>query len=408
MLTADLVRARRHRGELRLQALDAIGRAHAEETAAALVAAAEAYVGQRRDGFDEAVAAIVAAARDPRVAAGLAKLVDDRAEFALTGDASPEELRREVFTRASAARRALAPGERFDRDAVLRAVALERNLDPGAIEELLYADLRGAHVMTGFPPVPAATLVAEYEEGQAQAVLLRAVRVVVEVECASPGAYRTLFRHLKFQRLLYAITRRPEGGYRLEIDGPFSLFEAVTRYGLGLALALPAIRECDKWRLEADLRWGTARTPLTFRLEGTTAGAAAGVGVPDDIDALLRGLAALKTPWEAAVADEILDLPGVGICIPDLTFTHRETGQRVHVEVLGYWSRAAVWRRVELIEQGLTQRVVFAVGQQLRVSEEALGDELPGALYVYKRTMSARALLERVEAVASVTLRKQR
>ncbi|MCE9579168.1 MAG: hypothetical protein K8W52_38955, partial [Deltaproteobacteria bacterium] len=64
----------------------------------------------------------------------------------------------------------------------------------------------------------------------------------------------------------------------------------------------------------------------------------------------------------------------------------------------------AVWRRVELVQRGLGERIVFAVGQQLRVSEEALDEDLPGALYVYKRTMAAKAILTRVEAVAAATI----
>ena len=63
-----------------------------------------------------------------------------------------------------------------------------------------------------------------------------------------------------------------------------------------------------------------------------------------------------------------------------------------------------MWRRVELVAAGLAHRIVFAVGQHLRVSEAALDGELPGALYVYKRTMSARAILERVEALAAIAV----
>jgi hypothetical protein len=64
---------------------------------------------------------------------------------------------------------------------------------------------------------------------------------------------------------------------------------------------------------------------------------------------------------------------------------------------MGYWSRAAVWKRVELVQAGLSQRILFAVSARLRVSEAVLDGELPGALYVYKRTMSARAIAERLE-----------
>jgi predicted nuclease of restriction endonuclease-like RecB superfamily len=87
------------------------------------------------------------------------------------------------------------------------------------------------------------------------------------------------------------------------------------------------------------------------------------------------------------------------VCIPDLELVHQDTGRSVFVEVMGFWSRDAVWRRIELAEAGLPVPLVFAVSKHLRVSEAALPAELPAALYVYARTMSATALLERVDSV---------
>jgi hypothetical protein len=202
---------------------------------------------------------------------------------------------------------------------------------------------------------------------------------------------------------------RAKGGYRIEIDGPFSLFESSTRYGLALALALPAIRELDRWSLVADLRWGTARTPLRCRLDGRGApDLDAAPHLADDVRALLDAVGALDTPWRASPAEEILALPGHGVCVPDLTFEHARSGERVHLEVLGYWSRDAVWKRVELVQAGLAHRIVFAVGQHLRVSEAALDAELPGALYVYKRTMSAKAIIACVDALATIHVPRER
>ena len=92
-----------------------------------------------------------------------------------------------------------------------------------------------------------------------------------------------------------------------------------------------------------------------------------------------------------------LDLPGIGVCIPDLVF---EKGKRrVYLEVLGYWSRDAVWRRVELVQKGLPQKLLFAASQRLRVSEAVLEDHPSGALYVYKGTLSAKAIVERLECL---------
>ena len=50
-----------------------------------------------------------------------------------------------------------------------------------------------------------------------------------------------------------------------------------------------------------------------------------------------------------------------------------------------------------LAEKGLGERVVFAVSSKLRVSEAVLDDDASAALYVYKATLSPKALLDRVE-----------
>lgn len=403
MLTADLVRCRRKGDELKLSPLDAKGREAALELATVLIDLARAHVGATRADFDEAADAVIGDAKDRKLADGLHKLVEDRAEFSEDTPIDPEDLRREVFMASRAAWQATGDTP-FDRARVLATVAAARGLTADDVERALYADLRAAHVLREFAKISPVRLVEAYELAQPQAVLLRAVKIVVEVEDAAPGAYRALFHKLKFLRLLCAITPRDKGGYRIEIDGPFSLFESVTRYGLALALALPAIRELDRWSLDADLRWGTSRDKLKFHIDGRAIGERDEAAVPDEIAALLTALAEVDTPWQAKPATAVLQLPGLGTCVPDLVFEHRTTGECVYLEVMGYWSRAAVWRRVELVQAGLGERIVFAVGQQLRVSEEALDDELPGALYVYKRTMAAKAVLARVEAVAAATI----
>jgi predicted nuclease of restriction endonuclease-like RecB superfamily len=331
-------------------------------------------------------------------------LIEDRCEFDTGEDAHPEAVRRDVFTRASATRAALAAAERFDRSAVLAEVARARGTSAEEIERALFADLRGSHVLVAFERMSGPALVASYERAQAQAVLLRAVQVRAVVHCTSPHALRALFHRLKFLRLLHTVSRLGDD-LRIVIDGPFSLFESVTKYGLALALVLPALEGCDRWRLEADIRWGKERTPLLFRLAGETSSAAVrgpteALRLPDEVEALVRSFRALETPWSVSPNRQILELPGVGLSIPDLVFERpRADGScdRIYLEVMGYWSRAAVWKRVELVRAGLSERVLFAISAKLRVSEDVLGDDLPGALYVYKQTISARTVAERLE-----------
>ena len=58
----------------------------------------------------------------------------------------------------------------------------------------------------------------------------------------------------------------------------------------------------------------------------------------------------------------------------------------------------AIW---ENIQRGLASPTLFAVSARLRVSEEVLPDDAPSALYVYKGTMSARAIAERLDALVA-------
>ncbi|MGO8993033.1 MAG: DUF790 family protein [Polyangiaceae bacterium] len=409
MLTADLVRARRRGDELVLVGLDAAARARALGIADALLECARAHVGRSREELDEAIGAIDVEPRDERLKTGLAKLIDDRCDFEIDEEvdadgaarSTPEELRRALFLRASAERRALPLDARFDRDAVVAAFAAERGLDAARVERGLYADLRGAHVLRGVEPIAPAPLVEAWERGQAQAVLLRAVRATVDVRCSSPGATRALFHRLKFLRLLHTITQTDDG-HRIVIDGPFSLFESVTKYGLQLALVVPMLEGCEAWSLVADVRWGAERAPLTFRLDGGRASAGGKVAPPklaDDVAALLSSFKRLDSGWRASRATAILDLPGVGLCVPDLVF--ERDGAVVHLEVMGYWSRDAVWRRVELVQGGLTKPILFAVSSRLRVSEEVLSADASSALYVYKGTMNASAVAQRLDALAA-------
>ena len=401
MLTVDLVRARRRGGRIAVPPLRPAERERALAVAEEYVAAARAAVGSTRSAFEAACDDVPYHETDYLLVRGLRKLVEDRCEFEVRDDVDPAALRRTVFVRAAAARRAVGDAERFEPEPVIAAAAAELGLPEQDVRNALFADLRENHVLARFDAIGGSALVAAYETARKQAILLRAVRVVVTLLRPDAGGLRLFFRRLKFHRLLHVATRLPAGGCRVEIDGPFSLFRSVTTYGLRLALLLPVLDACGPgWALDADVLWGPERRPATFHLEGAPGAGAArdDERLPDEVARLLDRFRAMKTPWTVEVAHALLELPGVGLCVPDLVFTHGDTGHRVYFEVLGFWSREAVWRRVDLVNAGLPQPIVFAVSSRLRVSEEVLDGELPGRLYIYKGAISARAVEERLDA----------
>ncbi len=403
MLTADLVNARRRGKELHLTKVSDETRARAHDLALGLVAAFRDGVGRTRDEIDAELAVIEAEPRDQRLKAGLVKLLDDRSTWNVTSDLNPELVRRELFTRATSARAALGAGERFDRSRILAEAASALHARADVVEHALYADLRGMSVLSAFEAVNPDALVDSYESGQAQAVLLRAVRVAIDVHLHSPSVARALFRRLKFLGLLHTITAC-EGGYQICVDGPLSLFDSVTKYGQKMAMLLPMLEGCGSWRLAADVRWGKDRTPLTFYASGGRDVEERGQpngkepSMPDEIAALAKTFSGLGTAWRVTESRVVLDLPGTGLCVPDLVFSRRR--QKIYFEVLGFWSREAVFRRVDLVRRGLSEKILFAVSSRLRVSEQVLDEDDSGALYVYKGAMSARAVAQRLESLA--------
>jgi predicted nuclease of restriction endonuclease-like RecB superfamily len=405
VLTADLVGVRRQGGELRLVACDA---AKVEALAASLQATARAHVGRTRELLDDAfgdAAAAEATAPDRRLAAAVAKLVLDGCRFEEADGEAAGVLRRQVFLRAAATRRAAA-GTPFDRDAVLAAVAsegAEGATTAAAVEAALYGDRPGAQRLLAVEAPGPAVLAAGFPLAAAQAVLLRAIKVTATVRARQAATYRHLFRRLKFLRLLPVITPAPHDAFRIELDGPFSLFQGSTRYGLQLGLALPAIASCDAWSIEAEVRWGADRRPLRFRLAGESAAPPTPdtvAPIPDEVATLAAAFERLGSGWRVDREPAVLDLPGAGLCVPDLVFVRERDAARVYFELLGFWSREAVWRRVALVQAGLPHRILFAASRSLRVGEAVLDDSSTAALYSFARVVNAREILKRIERLA--------
>ena len=400
MIGPDLVRVRKKNGALLLVKPSPDAALRARALAEQVLLVLSGAVNETRFAVEEALNELESTPQEKKLLSALRKLALDDSVFDGNAALDAPGLRREVFERAASARKDLAIGARFDRDRVLADAAAALGLTPEMLEAGLYSDLRTAERLLKAPPYDADGLLARHARAEVQAVLLCSVRVVVDVLCATADQYRSLFQKLKFRQLLFRMSAGAGGGYRIEIDGPYSMFESVTKYGLELSLLLPALEACDSVQLTADLRWGKKRDPLSFSLELTQARSTDPSPPRDEVQALLTAFGDNQS-FRVEPAREVLDLPGVGLCVPDLCFTHQATGEIVLCEVLGFWSRAAVWRRIELVEQGLSTKIVFVVSARLRVSEEVLDGAESAALYVYKGAINPKALERKLEQLTA-------
>ncbi len=402
MLTGNLVRTRMSKGKvipLYLERTDT----YWLEVAESLRLVFREGVNMTRGEIATEIEAVVGKGMQSIVHQGLAKILEDRAEFEVVAAVPPEQLREAVFTAAAAERKRLAesgrPGLRtpFNRDEVLRTVAQEFEIPVEQITSSLFADLKDENRLLSFDDLSAQALLDRYNVGLAQAVLLRSVRMEAVVIGEQPSRYRQLFRYLKFHRLLYSVHGSMKTGYTLGIDGPLSLFSATNKYGLQMAHFLPAVLFCKNYRIDAELRWGKKRDPRQFSIRPTDGLVShyrdTGHYVPTEIKAFVERFRDLANDWEIDESTDLIPLGNEGVWVPDYCFRHQPTGTDVLVEVLGFWKRSALERLLRLLPEYGPPRFLLAISDSMKV-DEGKTENLPGPIHRFKDIPNAKEILK--------------
>jgi len=331
---------------------------------------------------------------------GLIKLLEDRCEFAVVSGHPPDALREAVFRSAAAAR----AGGTFDRTAVLERVSRELGLPTTDVEAGLFADLKSEQQLVKFQDTTAERLLQRYNVALAQAVLLRAVGVAVDIRREPPARLRRLFRLVKFHRLVCEVESLGPEAYRLKLDGPMSLFTATQKYGLQLALFLPAVLHCRDFTLTADLRWGPQRKPKTFTL--TPADGLVppqpeqGTYVPPELAMFAEQFRKKAAGWELHEESAVFPLGG-GFWVPDFRLKHLEDGREVYLEVLGFWRRSSAEAHLKRLREFADRPFILAVSDQLRIDDVDLAG-LPAEVVRFRQMPLPDEVAKRAAALLGV------
>jgi uncharacterized protein len=409
MLTGRLVRVRHARNRIVPCYLD-VEDAGWREIAGRLLDLFRGHQGHTRGELEEELRELMGNDPAQLVHQGLAKLLEDRCDFEVVSGHPPEQLRESVFTTAAKLRDSAHPTipcpsrARFDRDAVLQEVAQALEMTPEAIDQGLFADLKSEQRLIRFKDITVERLLQRYNVALAQAVLLRSTRVHIAIIGESSQRYRQLFRLVKFHRLVCEIERNGPDGYLLHLDGPLSLFTATQKYGLQLALFLPAVLRCRELDLRAELSWGPERKPKLFTLSPAdrlvSHYADSGMYVPPELAMFVDLFRKKITGWEISEETDIQSL-GDGFWVPDYRITEQATGRSLYLEVLGFWRRASAERHLERLRQHARQPFLLAVSDQLRVDDADL-EGLPAGIHRFRQmplpdevARLAREVLER-------------
>ena len=404
MLTADLLRVTVRQGMVKPTYLRG-KHARAEAYAVALCALYEKAQGWSRAALAAELQEIVGDAHDFLLARGLAKLLDDRCEWSSEAAVPADELRAALYDEAFA-RGVLQEGalkeQRPPRDAVIEKVAARFQLSATQVEQTMFADLRDAEILESYKAIAPDALLRRYDVALAQATLLRATSLQLTVSAARPAQLRALLHALKFYQLLFQLRRTEDGAWLLEIDGPVSILQRSTRYGLQLAMLVPTLLHLEGWTLEAELRWPHRDEPLRFELSPKdkleVTGRLRGDWVSAEQQLLEERLASHKSGWRVDPAPRLIPLGARDLFAPDLTLVHPD-GRRAYVEIVGTWRISWLRRRLAVLREHGPPNTVLCVSRSMAAEKEALAD-FSGEIVEFAQVISLPKLLQAIEAVA--------
>ena len=268
------------------------------------------------------------------------KLLDDESDYQTDRRNAPS-LRSRVFAAGAKAH----PLVRHSEDLFLHterdtkaAISEELKASWQEIADSLFADVIQFHRLKAFQGYPdARALLSRYNVAQVQTALFDAVRLRIH----ATREYKQILRFAKLAGLMHTIKRQPDGTYVFELDGPASVLTETRRYGVLMAKFIPGLLSCSGWKMEADIR----RKPWTraLRLALSSKAGLSGTCLPSEhFDSSVEEAFAEKwgreprDGWRLERETEILH-SGQHCFFPDFVFAH-ETGRRVPLEVIGFWT----------------------------------------------------------------------
>jgi hypothetical protein len=281
---------------------------------------------------------------------------------------------------------------------VLSQIAAETGI--GKADALMYADRQGAQLLEGLEEPLPEELIARYNVAQVQGVLYAARELVVDLGEGADA--RLVFHYVKLLGLIYALEPTPSG-YRLRLDGPLSIFGATRKYGLRLARFLPGLLLTSPWSLSATVEWKDREAYLeldseTSGLESHYLGPRSEHEAEPVREAFARAWERAKDTggWELEAGTGVLSFPEKkAALVPDFTLRHAETGERVHLEVLGFWSERNLVERASLLREARERGhpVLVAASDRLGASPEALSEAIEGGVIPFKERLAPKAVL---------------
>lgn len=395
MLTADLAQSWYRQGCTGPRYINVNEARHLRD-AEALINIFDEHAGRERALLDAALDEYVGTGTDYKILRGLIKLLSDRCRFETATKIEPSEIRRALFLKARESHPVCQ--DESVRARIIASVAAELDCAPEELLAGLYADLPEKQRLIEFESLSASELLDLYNLAQAQALLYRCVEMRLWVAPQAPENYRELFAAIKAYRLIHTIKGSAARGYEIRLDGPVSMFHRSQKYGIQMAVFLPALLLCANWRMRAEIALkpasGGSSANAFFEMDSQqqqlrSSYVPAAAAENTVLEKLPRSWAEFESAWTLERSSEVIDL-GQSAFIPDFVIRHADR-QEFYLEVLGFWTPRHLQERLKEFEHYGIRNFLIAAWDELRGSRDPL-TRIPPHVLVFKKNLEPVAV----------------
>ncbi len=338
-----------------------------------------------RSDLQDALQSVVNSHRDLKLSRGLLKLLDDRCKYSGSFDGEYPENRKRLFLAANAHLTACAadlPAADF-RTEVFRLAGENLTHMYGNI----YADLPDYERLLEVPDWTPEILLERYNIALAQSLVLYATSLTVTLEEADGPRMRRCFKYLKFFRLLADVSKSGSwhdsipSSVQLKIDGPASILDGGSKYGLQLASFLPAVFQLTHWKVSCELNLSGKKMKLnlTDSAHLNPRFGHFGIYVPEEVRMFAKLFQERCPEWILSSDCPFLKGKGQQFIFPDMLFTRGETS--ISLELFHKWHMRQLPERLDFLSEHGKDNLLIGVdrsilttnpGLKRRVEEHAL------------------------------------
>ncbi|MCM8526653.1 MAG: DUF790 family protein, partial [Lentisphaeraceae bacterium] len=152
----------------------------------------------------------------------------------------------------------------------------------------------------------------------------------------------------------------------MTVDGPISLFENTSKYGLQLACFFPALPDLDHWKVFAEIKLNNRHFELKLDQKSGLVSHYRNFSsyVPEEIRLFHSAFKDKSDEWEIIGQTPFINV-GEGVVIfPDLSFKNK-SGKIVHLELFHRWHMSQIVKRLDQISSEKFPDLILGVDRSL-------------------------------------------